>query len=65
MLFSLLAHNSDPADPIVLGWIKDQIDALVHLEPQTFVFTLGVLILAIPMIILAVYARQRYHRTGR
>ena len=65
MLRSPPAHHSEPGDPELLGWIKDQLDALVNLEPQAVVLILGVLILAIPVLILVVYARQRSRRSDR
>ena len=65
MLFSPPAHESGPGDPALLGWIKDQLDALIHLEPLVIVVMLGLLIFAIPAVILAVYARERSRRTTR
>ena len=65
MLFSPPAHESGPGDPALLGWIKDQLDALIHLEPLVIVVMLGILIFAIPVVIMAVYARERSRRTSR
>ena len=65
MLLSPHAHEAGPGDPVLLGWIKDQLDALIHLEPQVILVMFGILIFAIPVVILAVYARERSRRANR
>ena len=59
MLLSMLAHHSEPGDPVLLGWIKDQIDALLGLGPSAIVIALGLVIVAIPVSIAVFYLMQR------
>lgn len=65
MLSSPPLHHAEPGDPILLGWIKEQLDALIHLEPQVIVVTIGLVIFAVPVVILVAYARARSHRSNR
>lgn len=65
MLLSPPSHHAEPGDPILLGWIKEQLDALIHLEPQVIVVTIGLVIFAVPVVILGAYARARSHRSNR
>ena len=58
-LLSALAHHSEPGDPILLGWIKDQIDAVLGLGDLALVIILGAIVIAIPIGILAAYLMQR------
>ena len=59
MLLSILAHHSEPGDPALLEWIRDQIDALLGLGPAVIVVAIGLIIVAIPLAIMAVYLVQR------
>ena len=54
-----LAHHSEPGDPVLLEWIRHQIDALLGLGPGAIVITLGLVIVAIPVAILVFFLRQR------
>lgn len=58
-LLSALAHHSEPGDPILLGWIKDQIDAVLGLGDLALVIILGAIVIVIPIGILAAYLMQR------
>ena len=59
----ILAHHSEPGDPVLLGWIMHQIDATVGLGPLAIVLALGLVIVAIPLAIVAVYlVRARHSR---
>ena len=62
ILLSLAAHHGE-ADPILLQWIKDRLDQLLHLGPWVVVALLGLLILAIPVGVVAFYLAQQ-RRTG-
>ena len=64
MLLSILAHHSEPGDPDLLAWIQDRIDAVVGLGPAAIVIILGLVIVAIPLAIMAVFLVQRA-RQGR
>ena len=59
MLLLILAHHQEAADADLLDKIKHQLDAIFGLGPVTFVVILGLIILAIPLGILLLYAIQR------
>ena len=59
MLLSILAHNAEPGDPVLLEWIRHQIDGLLGLGPGAMVVALGIVILAIPSAIIVVFLMQR------
>ena len=59
LLLSALAHHGEPGDPILLGWIQDQIDAIIGLGDLAIVVILGAVVVAIPIGILATYLLQR------
>lgn len=56
---TVFAHHSEPGDPVLMGWIKDQIDAVLGLGPETIVIGLGLVVMAMPVAIMAVYLMQR------
>ena len=56
---SIFAHHSEPGDPVLLEWIKHQIDAIVGLEAITIVIALTLVVIAIPVAIVALYVVQR------
>ena len=58
-LLSALAHHGEPGDPILLAWIKDQIDSVIGLGDLAIVVILGAVVVAIPIGILASYVMQR------
>ncbi len=58
-LLSALAHHGEPGDPVLLGWIQDQINAIVGLGDLAIVVILGAVVVAIPIGILATYLLQR------
>lgn len=58
-LLSALAHHSEPSDPVLMEWIKHQIDAILGLGDLAIVVILGAVVVAIPIGILATYALQR------
>ena len=58
-LLSALAHHSEPGDPVLLGWIQDQINAILGLGDLAIVVILGAIVVAIPIGVLAAYAIQR------
>jgi 4-amino-4-deoxy-L-arabinose transferase-like glycosyltransferase len=59
MVLTILAHHSEPGDPVLLEWIRHQIDAILGLGPGAIVLALGLVIIAIPLAILAVFLAQR------
>ncbi|MCI0868906.1 MAG: hypothetical protein J4O08_04255 [Chloroflexi bacterium] len=61
---TIFAHHSEPGDPVLLGWIKDQIDAVLGFGPETIVIGLGLVVIAMPVAIMAVYLTQRAKHGG-
>ncbi len=59
LLLSVLAHHSEPGDPVLLEWIKHQIDSILGLGPAEIVIGLGAVIVAIPLAIVIVFWAQR------
>lgn len=59
MLFRILAHHQEAADPDLLDAIKHRLDAIINLEPMAIVIILGLVIVAIPVGILLLYALTR------
>jgi hypothetical protein len=58
----VLAHHSEPGDPVLLEWVRHRIDDLVGLEPWAIVIMLGLLIVAVPVAIMAVFLLRRPRR---
>ena len=55
-MFSLkLVHHQETADPVLLSWIRDQIDAITGLAPIVIVGFIAVCILLIPSAIIICY----------
>jgi hypothetical protein len=65
LFLNVLAHHSEPGDPILLDWMRHQIDALVGIGPAGIVFGLGVVILLVPALILTVFLFDRARRQRR
>ena len=59
LLLSILAHHSEPGDPILFDWIRHQIDAILGLGPMAIVVVLGFVVAAIPLAIVGLYLAQR------
>ena len=58
----VLAHHSEPGDPVLLEWVRHRIDDLVGLEPWAIVIMLGLLIVALPVTIMAAFLLRRPRR---
>ncbi|MBI4219779.1 MAG: hypothetical protein HY682_06515 [Chloroflexi bacterium] len=61
---SVPAHHGEPADPTLLEWIGDRLRDLISLGPLAAAVLFGVVILAIPAVLLAWYLLQRRGSTG-
>ena len=48
-ILPVLLHHSEPADPTLLHWIRQRIDAILGLGPAAIVLILGALIVAFPI----------------
>jgi hypothetical protein len=56
-------HHAETIDPTLLGWILDEIDAILGLPPLAMVVLLGVVILALPAALATLFLlRRRTHR---
>ncbi len=56
----LIAHHSEAADPTLIHWIRERIDAVIGLEPVAIVTLLGILIALFPIVLmLMAWRRQR------
>ena len=63
-LLPILLHHSEPADPTLLHWIRERIDAVLGMGPAAIVLILGALIVAFPVLLGAVVVIQRRRREG-
>ena len=63
-LLPILLHHSEPADPTLLQWIRERIDAVLGLEPAPIVLILGALIVAFPVLLGAIVVIHRRRRGG-
>ena len=59
MLFHLLFHHADAADPELLEAIMHRIDSIVPLGPVGMIIALTAIILAVPLLVLFIYSRYR------
>ena len=60
LLLPILLHHGEAADPTLLRWIRERMDAILGVGPATIVVVLGVLIVAFPVALLV-----RVHRARR
>ena len=63
-LLPILLHHSEPADPTLLQWIRERIDAVLGLGPASIVLILGALIVAFPVLLGAIVVIHRRRRGG-
>ena len=61
-MLTILLHHSEPADPTLLAWIRERIDAILGLGPAAIVLILGALIVAFPVALGAWVVVQRRQR---
>ena len=71
ILGSVTSHHGDAADPELLIWIKDRLDELANLGPWLVVALIGLVIVAIPVVLVVGYFSQgrpgpseTYQQTG-
>lgn len=57
-LFRFFLHHSEPADPMLVRWLRDEIDHLIGLPPEAYVVLVGALVVAFPVALLW-FARRR------
>ena len=54
-LLSALAHHGEHADPTLMGWIKNLLDAVFGLGPWPVVLLLGLVIVLAPISVVVFY----------
>ena len=59
LLLSVLGHHSEPGDPVLIDWMLHLFHSVVSLGPLAIVIVLGVVIVAIPVVIMAAFLTQR------
>ncbi len=59
ILLSVLGHHSEPGDPVLIDWMLHLFNSVVSLGPLAIVIALGVVIVAIPVLIMAAFLTQR------
>jgi len=58
---SVLAHHSEPSDPVLLRWVLDTFEALLGYGPLAVIVPVAIVVVAFP-IALAVLARRSRRR---
>jgi hypothetical protein len=58
---SVLAHHSEPSDPVLLRWVLDTFEALLGYGPWAVVIPVGLVVIGFPvaLAVLALRARRR------
>ncbi|MCH9010321.1 MAG: hypothetical protein IIC21_06840, partial [Chloroflexi bacterium] len=46
----IFAHQGEPGDPVLLEWIRHQIDTIFNLGPGVIVLGLGAFVVVLPII---------------
>ena len=59
LLLSVLGHHSEPGDPVLIDWLLHLFHSVVNLGPLAIVILLGIVIVAIPVVIMAAFITQR------
>ncbi|MCI0441003.1 MAG: hypothetical protein L0177_18015 [Chloroflexi bacterium] len=59
ILLDILAHHGEPGDPRLMVWIQDLLDSMIGSGPALVVAALGLVIVAMPAGILALYLIRR------
>lgn len=58
-LLSIAAHHSEPGDPVLIDWIIHIIQSITGLGSLPLLIIIGLIVVAIPVGILAVFLVQR------
>lgn len=56
---TVLAHHTEPGDPILLDWMRRLIDDIVGIAPFWIVILLGLIIIAVPIAIIVAFLLSR------
>ena len=63
VLLSMLAHHGEPADPVLIEWIKHRIDSIIGLGAGGMVIILTILICLIPITLVGILPVSYTHLT--
>lgn len=55
----ILAHHTESADPTLIHWIKEQIDAIVGLDAAAIAIIIGLLLVLFPTALMTIVWLQR------
>ena len=58
---SVLAHHSEPSDPVLIGWILDTMQHILGYGPLEIVIPVGIVVVAFP-VALAFFAMRSRRR---
>ena len=61
----IFAHQGEPGDPVLLEWIRHQIDTIFNLGPGALVLGLGAFVVVPPIIIIIVFLLSQRGRQSR
>ena len=51
----IFAHQGEPGDPVLLEWIRHQIDAIFNLGAGAIVLGLGAIVVVLPIVIVVAF----------
>jgi hypothetical protein len=54
-LFTILTHHSEPADPVLMGWLIDTIRHMIGGDSTTALVVIFLVIVSIPLGVVAAY----------
>lgn len=54
-LLGIFAHGGEAGDPVLLEWIRHQIDDFVNLGPGAIVLGLGAFVVVLPIVIVLAF----------
>ncbi len=61
----IFAHQGEPGDPVLLEWIRHQIDTIFNLGPGVIVLGLGAFVVVLPIIIIIVFLLSQRGKQSR
>ena len=51
LALSVLAHHSEPSDPVLLRWVIDTFEAIFGLAPLAVVLPIAIAVVVLPLVI--------------
>ena len=65
VLLSMLVHHGEPADPVLIEWIRHRIDSIIGLGAGGMVIILTILICLIPISLVGILLIQKIRLRDR